>query len=891
MSTVNKGMILLMLLLAGVSSVLKNVVFAPKGIDNLIDVACAADGESLVAGTQGGSIVLWLLNEKGSVLRTLQFPQTKKGETTAIADLAVGENRRVYLLRDYLDAGTGSYLRQDLEIYNMDRRFPKRVAVHSLRDEEHIRYRWISLSNVAMLIGTGEDGTKLKRVAYGAEDLIRDGLPASKGTRVYSIDPAEGIFQAVPASARMAYSTKSGKIFVASEEGEAREIYPARELQRLMYPMFLAPGDGEHVVFGEQESGDICALSLTDGGTQVLRSGAERFTGLSNYGPGDILVMSMRDQQNFTAVVKNPETSLYELVICQNGSCQIVSRMTPRMAAEIFSVLGFLLLVLGAELLLWLGIGSVMRQVRASRTILFKLAFSSLPLLGLAFALFGLLSYSSYSDSIQESFQKQVEDEGNLLTALFGTESFNEIEFPYDYTTEGYSYLSQQMSTREVYTRTAYFENDKLYTGVDRDLPCFYPFDLVMNSSAVKLYQDAARSGVAQTGVLQDRLGKRVVCVTPIGGVEGNTIYLLETGIPFPNMEKYTNNYLLRYLLVSALFILVIGTLLLMVFMGVLKPLGQIKTGLDEFSKGNRKVRIENETRDELSDIARVFNKMATDIDVQIYHLKSLSDTYYRFVPQRIFRLLGKDNLGDLELGNHVEGTYNVLCVELRLNSEKLLPGEEQELIDQFFNIINRVSGEYDATLVVDSVNLCGLKIICPEAGEKGVDIALSALAQIDGYNAAAGLQNRLDVMFLLHRTHLYYGICGDEQRYIPAMISLGLEALEEWYPLMRQFSCRTIVTQDACDAMDRSSYFSRFIGKLDSAQFHGLGLYDFYDGSSPEIIRLINETRAMFDKAMELYQQGRYYDAKNLFAVVLRENQYDNVARYYIFQCEKKLR
>ena len=52
----------------------------------------------------------------------------------------------------------------------------------------------------------------------------------------------------------------------------------------------------------------------------------------------------------------------------------------------------------------------------------------------------------------------------------------------------------------------------------------------------------------------------------------------------------------------------------------------------------------------------------------------------------------------------------------------------------------------------------------------------------------------------------------------------------------------------------------------------------------------MIGETKSTFDKAMELYLQKRYYDAKNLFALVLRQNQYDNVSRYYIFQCEKKL-
>ena len=40
-------------------------------------------------------------------------------------------------------------------------------------------------------------------------------------------------------------------------------------------------------------------------------------------------------------------------------------------------------------------------------------------------------------------------------------------------------------------------------------------------------------------------------------------------------------------------------------------------------------------------------------------------------------------------------------------------------------------------------------------------------------------------------------------------------------------------------------------------------------------------------DKAMELYEKGFYYEAKNLYAMVLRENPQDMAAKYYVFRCE----
>ena len=99
----------------------------------------------------------------------------------------------------------------------------------------------------------------------------------------------------------------------------------------------------------------------------------------------------------------------------------------------------------------------------------------------------------------------------------------------------------------DVYKRQAYYERGQLYTGVDRDAPCFYPFEVNMNAEADALYLKAAYTGTAQTGILQDKNGRRLVCVTPVGGVSGGTVYLLETGILLDNVQAYTRGYLLVF--------------------------------------------------------------------------------------------------------------------------------------------------------------------------------------------------------------------------------------------------------------------------------------------------------------------------------------------------------
>ncbi len=890
MTVLNKTMGRILLVIAAVAAIVGAFVFTPGSIDNIVGIAAAGNGQALVQRIADDEIIFELISSSGNTVDSFSISQTSGDEKSKILDFSIDAEGIVCLIREYSDKYTGEYIRQDLEVYDMNSLFSKRVAEISLENEDGIHYKWVSTSGVTVLMGTDALESTLVRTAYDTESLINVANPQTKSYREYEVDPEEGIYDVVVASDGVAFATMSGKVFAAEDGGEAEEIYPARELTELMYPMFIEAFDSEKVLIGEQISGDVLSLSVGSGDTEMLMSNSTKFTGINDYSSGDLLLASFADTQNYAGVVKSINTDGYAVVISEDGIASSVEKITkgiiPFVAGVIINFLIYAVVLIGAVMFVTI----IISQVRASRTVLLKLIFASIPMVVIAFIAFGAFSYNSYSNSIEENFNKQVEDEGNLLTALFGADGFSSIEYPYHYNSVDYRYIARQLATREVYTRTAYYENNELHIGVDTDNPCFYPLELVGSSDLMKLYSDAVFSGNSQTGVIEDEDGKRITCVTPIGGASGSTVYLLETGILSSNMDRYNNAFIGQFVMIAAVFIVVICAMLIYSFRRVLTPLAEIKNGLEEFSVGNRKIRLETETEDELSDITKVFNKMATDIDTQLYSLKSLSNTYYRFVPQRIFKLLGKERLSDIKLGDYTQGRYNVLYVRLRLNSDKLSPKEDRAISDRYFNIVNQVCNQFDATMLVDRMDMHDLKIICGESGNTGVNIALAALALVDGYNATCLLQNRMEVVFVLHHTDLLYSISGDENRFIPTMVSSGLRNLEKEMDNLRMFSARLIVTEDAYKTLESDKYYHRHIGTTEGEGIPNTPLYDFYDSSSPEVIRLINGTKNTFDKAMELYSQGRYYDSKNLFALVIRENHYDNVARSYIFRCEKKL-
>lgn len=467
----------IMLVLAGtfalIAAVLLNFVFVSHDVTDIADLAYAGNGISVLTEYDDNRVVMSTVDEEGIRQHTVRFSREEGGYMVSVLDTAADADGNVYVLKKMSDRMTGDEKYQQLDIYDMSKWFWKRVQSVVL-DDSATNYRWLHLSSTLTLMGVTRDGGTLQRISFDLEDILTKKSVSIKNSWTYAIDRDEGIYSAVPAGASAAYLTKSGKIFYAAENADAREVYPNRDLETLIYPLYLAPLDSDNVYFGEAVSGDMMTLALADGATDTLRTGKEVLSGVSQYSTGDIVAVSMRDENDFFAAVPSVDGDKFDLIFAEGGRISVISEVRPTLISYIFT---FVWTAAGICLAAFLAIGlirTLIGTVFNNRALLVKLLFATLPLMLAALLVFGSVSYYNYRESIYGTLEKKVEDEGNLLTALFGTESFEEIEYPFDYSGEAYQYLLQQIDTRDIYARSAYYEDGKLYTGVDHDLPCYF---------------------------------------------------------------------------------------------------------------------------------------------------------------------------------------------------------------------------------------------------------------------------------------------------------------------------------------------------------------------------------------------------------------------------------
>ena len=445
-------------------------------------------------------------------------------------------------LEDRRDPLTGAYLGQDLAYYAPGLLFGREIRRVSLEDGE-VRYRWIAQTGSLILIGTNEGETTLYRTALDLDAFCDDGQALVKSTREYPVYGGEGVYQALETGRRMVYLSRSGKAFVSDEEGQAQELYPARILERLMYPFFLASNTTESVIIGEKDSGDILTLSLQDGSTNVLRPGTESFPGMG-YQTADLSAVSMRDIQNYTGAVAGEEG--YTLIVCWDGAFKSFNRIRFSLLGAAWDFFSQWILWSAAFLILGMGCLSLVQRVCAGRTILMKLLWTAGTLIVAVDLLFGAFSFFSYRSRVLEELCQQAQQEGALLMQMVDEEDWHGVEYPYDYGNACYRRMSQSLAQQQPEGRTAYYEEGQLYTGAGEGTACFYPVETLLNASLTSLYQEAALSGQASVGRVQDARGERVVCITPSGGLSGSSVYLVETGVYLAQLKTGLSAFLLR---------------------------------------------------------------------------------------------------------------------------------------------------------------------------------------------------------------------------------------------------------------------------------------------------------------------------------------------------------
>ena len=335
--------------------------------------------------------------------------------------------------------------------------------------------------------------------------------------------------------------------------------------------------------------------------------------------------------------------------------------------------------------------------------------------------------------------------------------------------------------------------------------------------------------------------------------------------------------------------------LLLLMEWSVLRPVRKLKKGVERMAEGQLGVSVRIRSRDEIGEIARIFNRMSQNIAGHIREMEDLNQGYGRFVPSKLFGILHRSSVVDVKLGDQVN--TEIAIVSMQIDNFDGLSRKLSAV--QLFAFINQVLSQCIPPVmgnggVIEHFEKAGMQAFYTESVSEALTASVTVRQKIAAASQSGYWEGTDVVNMTIGITYgpVMVGVVGQEQRMENITISEQTVVAEYLQKIGSKYLAGILVTGSAAKeaAGFEENYHSRFLGflrveALDKTE----RLYDVFDGDPEEIRSQKMATKRIFEKGVRLYAAGFYSEARRAFIEVLKQFRKDRAAREYLYLCSQK--
>ncbi|MDN3204258.1 adenylate/guanylate cyclase domain-containing protein [Algoriphagus sediminis] len=274
------------------------------------------------------------------------------------------------------------------------------------------------------------------------------------------------------------------------------------------------------------------------------------------------------------------------------------------------------------------------------------------------------------------------------------------------------------------------------------------------------------------------------------------------------------------------------------------------------------------------------FNKAFINEAKLSNRLKLTNESFRRFVPQAFLKLLGKEDIIDVKLGDSISRDMTVLFADVRdftSLSEGLSSKETFEFINRLLKrtdpIISKNGGFIDK-YIGDAV-----MALFEESPDDALKAAIELQKQIDEANKSSGLNIGLGIG--VHFGNLILGTVGSDQRMDGTVISDAVNTASRIEELTKTYNVRILISDDCKIMLNNPDEFK--FRKIDEVNLRGrkalTKLYEviFSESKNQE------EFLGLYEKAWSFYRQVNVVPAKELFEKCLDFEPEDGPSKYFL--------
>lgn len=269
-------------------------------------------------------------------------------------------------------------------------------------------------------------------------------------------------------------------------------------------------------------------------------------------------------------------------------------------------------------------------------------------------------------------------------------------------------------------------------------------------------------------------------------------------------------------------------------------------------------------------------------------NIKRINVANSRFVPTEFLSFLGKKSIVEVKLGDHVTKEMTVLFADVRSFtsiSERLTPEENFHFINSLLRrlgpIVRKNNGFIDK-YIGDSI-----MALFPRNPLDAIFTAADVLKELEHFNVAHTKKGFIPIRLGIgiNSGKLMLGTIGEKQRMDGTVISDSVNIASRLEGLSKLFDANIIVSEKVLQEVnEKIDLHYRFLGKISvKGKMKSVPIYEIfsYDLNSTKALKL--KIKELFEKAIRLYEDKLYQEAKNLFESALEIFPNDRASLYYL--------
>lgn len=300
-----------------------------------------------------------------------------------------------------------------------------------------------------------------------------------------------------------------------------------------------------------------------------------------------------------------------------------------------------------------------------------------------------------------------------------------------------------------------------------------------------------------------------------------------------------------------------------------------------------RLVVVTNDRENAMAETLAAKEAVTREYALRLETIEGFNSAFSRFVPREFLEQLGRKDVREVTLGDHVERDMNVLFCDIRsfvALSESLEPQATFDFLNRYFGRVGPIVRANNG--FVDQYLGDGVKALFPQSSDDALRAAISLHSEIRRFNEARAREGShpIEIGVALHRGPVILATIGESERYDTTVVTEVVNVTARLEGLTKVYGARIIASAAVVSNLfEPEAYNLRPLGELQIlGSARAISAFEVCDGDAADILLHKRATLATFATGIAAYRRGDFIMAAKAFSELVQQEPRDTVARFF---------